>query len=208
MGYLRFLCGVIVALPLSLPAAADTELMPFAGFRMGGEFDTSDRSDDSEGQVDLKDTESYGIVLNVDLAEPGKQLELYLGRQDTTAELSDGLLTPARDRVDVTITQLQFGGLYFPGGQMTGGFVSGVAGVTRLDPKPSGLDADHRASLSIGGGYKFAVNEHLRLRLDLRGIYTVLDSGGSVFCSGGCDIRFESNGYFQVEAAAGLAVRF
>ncbi|CAN0601778.1 unnamed protein product, partial [Ectocarpus sp. 12 AP-2014] len=104
--------------------------------------------------------------------------------------------------------QLQFGGLYFPGGTTTGGFVSGVAGFTRLDPKPSGLDTHHRASLSLGGGYKWPLNDHLRLRLDLRGLYTVLDSGGAVFCSGGCNVRFESNGFFQVEASAGLVVRF
>ncbi|MGM0769136.1 MAG: hypothetical protein ACQEV6_14020 [Pseudomonadota bacterium] len=208
MRHCRFFPGLIIALSLSPPATAEMEITPYAGFRMGGGFDTSNDADDSESEVALEDTASHGIILNMDLNEPGKQLELYLGRQETTAELSEGLLTPARDRVDVTITQLQFGGLYFPGGKMTGGFVSGVAGVTRLDPQPSGLDSHHRAALSIGGGYKFPVTANLLLRLDLRGIYTVLDSGGSVFCSGGCNVRFESNGYVQFEAAAGLAVRF
>lgn len=204
----KLLPGLIFALPLSLPATAEVELAPFAGFRMGGDFDIRNRTDDSESRVDLEDTVSHGIVLNVDLDEPGKQLELYLGRQETTANVSEGLLTPTRDSIDVTITQLQFGGLYFPGGASSGGFVSGVAGVTRLDPKSSGLDSHHRASLSLGGGYKLVLADHLLLRLDLRGIYTVLDSGGSVFCSGGCDLRFESSGYVQVEASAGLALRF
>ncbi|WP_421843347.1 hypothetical protein [Marinobacter algicola] len=45
-------------------------------------------------------------------------------------------------------------------------------------------------------------------RLDLRGVYTALNSGGSAFCSGGCELRFDSSGYLQVEAAAGLAIRF
>ena len=200
--------GLIATLFLSLPATAEVELTPFAGYRMGGEFDVNNRTDDEDRRVDLEDTVSQGLLLNVDLSEPGKQLELYLGRQETTARSSEGLLTPTRTSVDLTITQLQFGGLYFPGGTTTGGFVSGVAGVTRLDPKPSGLDTHHRASLSLGGGYKWPLNDHLRLRLDLRGLYTVLDSGGAVFCSGGCNVRFESNGFFQVEASAGLAVRF
>lgn len=200
--------GLIATLFLSLPATAEVELTPFAGYRMGGEFDVNNRTDDEDRRVDLEDTVSQGLLLNVDLSEPGKQLELYLGRQETTARSSEGLLTPTRTSVDLTITQLQFGGLYFPGGTTTGGFVSGVAGVTRLDPKPAGLDTHHRASLSLGGGYKWPLNDHLRLRLDLRGLYTVLDSGGAVFCSGGCNVRFESNGFFQVEASAGLAVRF
>ncbi|MDV3504948.1 hypothetical protein [Marinobacter sp. M-5] len=200
--------GLIATLLLSLPATAEVELTPVAGYRMGGEFDVNNRTDNEDRRVDLEDSVSQGLLLNVDLSEPGKQLEFYLGRQETTARSSEGLLTPTRTSVDLTITQLQFGGLYFPGGTTTGGFVSGVAGVTRLDPKPSGLDTHHRASLSLGGGYKWPLNDHLRLRLDLRGLYTVLDSGGAVFCSGGCNVRFESNGFFQVEASAGLVVRF
>ncbi|WP_297796202.1 hypothetical protein [uncultured Marinobacter sp.] len=204
----RSLCCYLALLPLAMPAAAEVELTPFAGFRMGGEFDTRNDTDESQSRVNLDDTVSQGLVVNVDLQEPGKQLELYMGRQETTADIPQGLLSPPRDRVDITIYQLQFGGLYFPGGKTTGGFVSGVAGVTRLDPKPSDLDTHHRASLTLGGGYKFPVSEHVLLRLDLRGIYTVLESGGSVFCSGGCNIRFESSGYLQVEAGAGLTVRF
>jgi hypothetical protein len=200
--------GLIATLLLSLPATAEVELTPVAGYRMGGEFDVNNRTDNEDRRVDLEDSVSQGLLLNVDLSEPGKQLEFYLGRQETTARSSEGLLTPTRTSVDLTITQLQFGGLYFPGGTTTGWFVSGVAGVTRLDPKPSGLDTHHRASLSLGGGYKWPLNDHLRLRLDLRGLYTVLDSGGAVFCSGGCNVRFESNGFFQVEASAGLVVRF
>ncbi|MFL1455906.1 hypothetical protein ACJO5Y_15835 [Marinobacter sp. GN3S48] len=205
---IRSLCCYLALLPLALPAAAEVELTPFVGFRMGGEFDTRNDTDDSESRVKLDDTVSQGLLVNIDLQEPGKQLELYVGRQDTTADIPQGLLSPPRDRVDITLYQLQFGGLYFPGGKTTGGFISGVAGVTRLDPKPSGLDTHHRASLTLGGGYKFPVTDQVLLRLDLRGIYTVLDSGGSVFCSGGCNVRFESSGYLQVEASAGLAVRF
>lgn len=101
----------------------------------------------------------------------------------------------------------QFGVLYFPGGQNHGGFVSGVPGVTRLEPDDSGYQTHHRAALSLGGGYQFFLTEQLRLRLDLRGVYTALNPGGSAFCSGGCEPRFDSSGYLQVEAAAGLAVR-
>lgn len=202
------LLSLIIASLLAPATRAEVEIAPFAGFRMGGEFDVSDRDTDEEDSLEFKDSESFGVVMNVDLKEPGKQAELYFSRQETTASTSNQLLTEDSYSVDVTIYQLQFGGLYFPGHKNTGGFVSGVVGVTRLDPEPSGLDEHHRASIAIGGGYKLALTESLLARFDLRGVYTVLDSGGSVFCDGGCAVRFDSSGYGQVEASAGLAFRF
>lgn len=190
------------------PALAGVELSPFAGFRMGGSFDIQTAGAQTDGELRFKDTVSHGLVLNFDLQEAGKQGELYFGRQETSARLDNGLFAPGVHSTDVTIYQLQFGGLYFPGGQTVGGFVSGVAGVTRLEPKASDLKNHHRASLSLGGGYKWPVSDKLRLRMDVRGIYTALDSGGSVFCAGGCELRFRSSGYLQVEASAGLALRF
>lgn len=202
---------VVVAISLlitAVSARAEVELTPWAGYRMGGEFEVRDRDNDSKDTLKFRDSESFGMLLNVDLDEPGKQLELYFGRQQTTASTSDQLLTESSRSVDITLYQLQFGGLYFPGGKHTGGFVSGVIGVTRLDPEPAGLDSHHRAALSLGGGYKLALTDNLLARFDLRGIYTVLDSGGAIFCDGGCAARFESDGYVQAEASASLAIRF
>lgn len=200
--------AALALLGFAHPVTAGVELSAVVGFRMGGEIDIENRVDGSRGELDLEDSASLGFILNVDLDERGKQAELYFARQDTTATASDSMLTPNRSAVDLVIYQLQFGGLYFPGGTTTGGFVSGVAGVTRLDPKPGGLDAHHRAALSLGGGYKVALAPNLLLRVDLRGVYTALNSGGAIFCSGGCSARFESNGYFQAEASAGLALKF
>lgn len=159
-------------------------------------------------QINFRDSVSQGLVFNFDLPEPGKQGELYFGRQNTSARLDNGLFAPAIESIDVTIYQLQFGGLYFPGGKTQGGFVSGVLGVTRLEPDDSEYKTYHRAALSLGGGYQFSLTEQLRLRLDLRGVYTVLNSGGSAFCSSGCELRFDSSGYLQVEAGAGLVIHF
>jgi opacity protein-like surface antigen len=203
----RCLLAIVLVAALA-PARAEVEIAPFAGLRMGGEFRVNDRNTYESDTLKFKDSEAFGVVLNFDLEEAGKQAELYFGRQETTASTSDRLLTEDSYSVDVTIYQLQFGGLYFPGRKNTGGFVSGVLGVTRLEPTPSGLDDHHRASIALGGGYKLALTDNLLARFDLRGIYTVLDSGGSVFCDGGCAIRFDSNGYGQVEASAGLALRF
>lgn len=190
------------------PLAAEVSLAPFAGFRMSSSVDIETAGASTSDQIDFRDSASQGLVFNFDLAEPGKQGEIYFGQQSTSARLDNGLFAPGLDSIDLTIYQLQFGGLYFPGGQNHGGFVSGVFGVTRLEPDDSRYETHHRAALSIGGGYQFFLTEQLRLRLDLRGVYTALNSGGSAFCSGGCELRFDSSGYLQVEAAAGLAIRF
>jgi len=205
----RKLSALALSLTLaSTPVAAAVGLTPFAGFRMGGSVDIESAGANTKGQIRFDDTASHGLILNFDLPEAGKQGELYFGRQETTAKLDNGLFAPGTQAIDVTIYQLQFGGLYFPGGTTYGGFVSGVLGVTRLEPDNSAFDTHHRAALSLGGGYQFFITEQLRLRLDLRGLYTALDSGGSVFCSGGCELKYRSSGYLQVEAGAGLVLRF
>ncbi|QSP95313.1 hypothetical protein LPB19_02510 [Marinobacter salinisoli] len=201
--------AILFALLLPVaPVAADLGLSPFAGYRMSSSVDVKTAGASNRDQIDFRDSVSHGLVVNFDLDEPGKQGEVYFGRQSTSARLDDGLFAPGIGSIDLTIYQLQFGGLYFPGGQSHGGFVSGVLGVTRLEPDDSRFETDHRAALSIGAGYQFLLAEQLRLRLDLRGVYTTLNSSGSVFCSGGCEIRFVSSGYLQVEAGAGLVVRF
>ncbi|AZR41508.1 hypothetical protein [Marinobacter salarius] len=190
------------------PVTAEVGLAPFAGFRMSSSVDIETAGASTSDQIHFRDSTSQGLVFNFDLPEAGKQGELYFGRQRTSARLDNGLFAPGVESIDLTIYQLQFGGLYFPGGQNHGGFVSGVLGVTRLEPEDSGYETHHRAALSLGGGYQFFLTEQLRLRLDLRGVYTALNSGGSAFCSGGCELKFDSSGYLQVEAAAGLAIRF
>lgn len=190
------------------PVTAEVSLAPFAGFRMSSSVDIETAGASTSDQIDFRDSASQGLVFNFDLPEAGKQGELYFGRQRTSARLDNGLFAPGVESIDLTIYQLQFGGLYFPSGQNYGGFVSGVLGVTRLEPDDSRYETHHRAALSLGGGYQFFLTEQLRLRLDLRGVYTALNSGGSAFCSGGCELEFDSSGYLQVEAAAGLAIRF
>lgn len=197
--------GFALAAP---PAIADIGVAPFVGYRMGSSVDIESASADTKDQIQFKDTTSHGLTLNFDLPEAGKQGELYFGRQETSAKLGNGQFAPGTQAIDVTIYQLQFGGLYFPGGKTYGGFASGVLGVTRLEPDNSAYDTNHRLALSLGGGYQFFLSDSLRLRLDLRGIYTALDSGGSVFCSGGCELKYRSSGYLQIEAGAGLVLRF
>jgi hypothetical protein len=203
-----FIALTLTSVLIASPLVAEVSLAPFSGYRASSSVEIETAGASTTDRIDFRDSASQGLVFNFDLAEPGKQGELYFGRQSTSARLDNGLFEPGLESIDLTIYQLQFGGLYFPGGRNHGGFVSGVLGVTRLEPDDSRYQTHHRAALSLGGGYQFFLTEQLRLRLDLRGVYTALNSGGSAFCSGGCELRFDSSGYLQVEAGAGLAIRF
>ena len=199
---------MLAACLMPMAAQAEVELTPFAGFRLGGDFEVRGAGASTTEDLTFDDTRSLGLTLNMDLAEPDKQLELYLAHQETRVQPSEPIFTPTADAVDVDIYQVQFGGLYFPEGGTTGPFVSGVAGLTRLEPEPDALRDHNRASISLGGGYKLPLQKHLLMRFDLRGLYTVLESGGAVFCSGGCTAVFDSSGFIQVEGSAGLTLRF
>jgi hypothetical protein len=87
-------------------------------------------------------------------------------------------------------------------------FVSGTFGLTRMAPDRADLTTENRFSLSLGAGAKFFLTKQLGLRFDARGIYTMLNSDTAVFCSGGCTIKVNSNGFVQTEVSAALMMRF
>lgn len=143
---------VLAACMLPMVAQAGVEVTPFAGFRLGGDFEVRTGGASTTEDLTFDDTRSLGLTLNVDLADPGKQAELYIARQETRVHPSEPIFTPTASALDVVIYQLQFGGLYFPEGGTTGPFVSGVAGLTRLEPKRDGLRDHNRASISPWAG--------------------------------------------------------
>lgn len=204
----RWKIGLPLLLTMTSPLAVAVEITPFAGFRAGADFEIHDDNRNSQSDLEFDDAAGVGFLVNVDLDQPGKQAELYYSTYLTTASTADNFLSGGRDAVDIRVHQLQFGGLYFPGGKTVGGFVSGVVGLTLFDPEGAGFERDYRPSIALGAGYKVPLNHWLAVRFDLRGIYTALDSGEGVFCSGGCRARFESNGFLQVEADVGLSLRF
>ena len=80
------LACVLLASPL--PAAAqeaeeryDFELTPFAGYRMGGAFD----SQDDDSSLELEDSASFGLIFNA-YHSPVTQWEVLYARQQTEAD--------------------------------------------------------------------------------------------------------------------------
>jgi opacity protein-like surface antigen len=191
-------------MPAVSSAAQMVEIAPFAGHRYGGSFvDTT-----TSTEFNVGDTAAYGLVLDFDTEEAGKQIEVYLSRQNTYLSTSDSLFTP-NPLFDLTIDYYHIGGLYMlPDYDRVRPYVSGSLGLTRMAPSRPDLSTEVRLSIALGGGAKYFFSKSLGVRFDVRGIYTAINSDSAVFCSGGCTIKVNSNGFIQTEVSAALMMRF
>jgi hypothetical protein len=181
--------------------AQSLEVMPFGGYRFGGEFfeAIAGRSVDSDGAP------AVGIVLDVPLSG-GMQVEGLFTRQKATISLpTPPLGSPPRSRM--TIDHWQGGGLQeFSGGQVRP-FLTGLLGLTRYADE-SGSEV--RFTVGAGGGVKLFPLPHFGLRLESRLFATFLDADGRfVACTPGtCLVAINADVVWQMEFTAGVVVRF
>ncbi len=179
-----------------------TELTPFIGYRVGGEF--HDMAGDTK--LNLHGGESYGLIFDWNL-DKYSQVELLFSRQDTQLEGTGSF--EGQEPFALNIDHYHLGGAYVWPGQRLRPFVSGTLGATHFDPEDQAFDAETRFSLGFGGGMKAALTRHLGVRLEARGISTFLNSGGTMFCgNGACAISAGSSIFRQFEGRAGLIMAF
>ncbi len=196
---LSTLLAVSVLFSAPVPAV---EIAPFYGHSYGGSFEDTTNGD----RFQVGDSPSYGILLDID-DMPGKQLELFASRQHT--HLSTAGLFTSSALFDLTISYFHIGGLYMlPGYQRVRPFVSGTIGVTRMDPQDANLVAEDHLSFSVGGGVKYYLSRNIGFRVDLRGIYTMLESESAIFCAGGCTVKVRGNGFVQTSVSVAVTQRF
>jgi opacity protein-like surface antigen len=180
------------------------EITPFAGYRMGGDFNVGAMDLDA----DLDDHGSFGLAL--DLARDRySQYELYYGRQESQLA-QDSPIGP----IGVTVEYLQLGGTLVVSDQpaFTPYIVAGL-GVTRFSPDGPGTDDSSHFSFSLGGGLRFPISQRFSLRLEARGHLTFVDTDASLFCASGafggvCAIQGEGSTFIQYELLAGAGFAF
>ena len=189
--------------------AAGVEITPFTGYTMGGDF-----SNAATGQsLSLSDTSSIGIMLDfkqaADPRQPGSSwIELYISRQPTKLRMDQTLLGGGTS-LDVDVEYYHIGGTYGHAEGKVQPFVVGTFGATHMVPKQSGLESDTRFSLSLGGGVKLYLTEHVGLRLDARWFGTLFNGSGGIFCSNGaCLVTVQGDVLSQYSANAGLILAF
>lgn len=181
----------------------DTELIPFTGYRLSGEFE-----DIGTGTtIDVDDANSVGFLINFD-EKPGAAYEFLYSRQ--SSKLRSGIYTPTNVLFDIDIEYFHMGGILLkPVGPHTHGFFGAGIGITHFSPNLSGYASESLLSFSLTGGYKYTLSEHLGFRLGVRAYGTTVDSNTGVFCNNGaCTIRFSGDLFTQFEASAGLVIRF
>jgi opacity protein-like surface antigen len=190
------LCG----LPPAIAEAGDgLEFVPFVGYRFGGSFD----EEISGRSLDLEDERNWGFAISKP-ASSKTRYELLYSHQET--RLSDR--TDPADAFDLDIHYLHLGGTVDVSYEHFVPYFSGGIGLTHMSPGRSGFTDETRLSLSLGGGLRWYPTDRLGIRLEMRGYGTLMDTSGSLFCDGGCQLELSSDLFPQFETNLGLIFRF
>jgi len=196
----HFLLAVAILVTQLTPAyAQDYEITPFIGWRTSSSLEEVDTG----ATIDLKETDSFGIILSMK-KDPDTNYDFLFSRQSTELQSSTTPGTTESLRIDY----YQLGGTIFYDYDKLHPFVSGGLGATHISPANNDFSSETKFSLSIGGGLKFPLTQNMGLRLEARGYGTVVGSGGTILCSGGCYAKFTGSLFMQFEASAGLSIAF
>lgn len=201
---MRYVVTLVVLIAVSGPLvqAAELEITPFVGFQAGGTFETR------EGDRDIESSANFGLTLSL-RTRPDGLIELIYSRQPTRLEVVD--IFGVDQGFDLNVEYLHFGGLWEIKQGRTKPFLGLSVGATRFDPQAEGLSDEIYFSGAISGGGKLMFSERVGLRIEGRGLLTLLDSGSGIFCGfppGACSITVTGSSLFQVDALAGLIIRF
>ena len=181
-------------------SAQGVEVMPFSGYRFGG-----DLFEIATGQpVDTDGAPALGVVVNVPLSN-GMQVEAMVTQQRASVPIA----IPPFGRAAlqrVTVGNAQVGGLQELMDGRVRPFLTGVLGLTRY---ASDIDSEVRFSVGAGGGVKLFPTHRVGLRLDGRLFTTFVDADlRFLACSPGtCVTALNVNMVWQAEFTAGIVFR-
>ena len=197
--------GVIV-LVIAVSAggtAAQASVTLYGGARGGGDFE------DANGNGTTFKLKSGGAVsASVDWQlDDGRVGQVFYSFQ-RSALPGTAFGQPAD--VTVNISYLHLGGLAFFDGDARngGGYVVGGLGATFLSPGLGGLSDEIRPSANVGVGWQWPLARNVALRSELRGYWTLINSSGQLFCSGGCVVSIRGDSLVQGEAMVGVSIGF
>lgn len=198
------IAACLFAVGLSATAQAQSfEMTPFGGWRFGGTFADLQNGTD----INLDNAVSYGLILSIPWkAEHRSRLELVWSRQPTTI----GLTGFEDSSFDLDLDYLHIGGVvpFATPNEKLDTLLTGGLGATFMWPGLAGANSEVRFSMSLGVGLLYHFSDRVGIRLEARGWYTFTESGGAIFCAGGCVVAFSGSGFGQGELLAGLQLSF
>ena len=190
--------------PLLLPLAfillaagsargGDVEVAPFFGLQYGGTLGAP------EGRTVAIDVgPQYGATLDVAFAQRWS-IELLYARQETEAASTPRIGLAVERYMAGVREEKEVGRGRFHG--------VGLLGLTRA--VADGVGADERFTVALGLGLRWPLTRHLGLRVDARGYYAIVSSGGGSACvNGSCLLVFGGSGVWQGDFTAGLGWTF
>lgn len=190
---------VLVSMLVAGPAAAQMTLTVYAGY-VGSDGIENTTTD---AKATVKSSGAFSLAVGT-LLDPSRELQLLYSQQSTTLS-PGGTAAP----FDLTVRYLHVGGTSFIEGPVGRGvYVAGGIGATQFSPSTAGYGSEIRASLNLGVGYYWPLNDNLGVRAEARGFATFVNSSGGFMCSGGCVVVLRSDVFLQYEGMVGLNARF
>lgn len=203
------LSGVVLTLALlaAMPTLAQGQSVAlYGGYRGSGQGLERSAPNPQTARLEAGAAASVSVDWTVDAA---RQMQLFASHQQTELVTSSGTGSAAMLHVPVRLSTLQLGGSNFIDGKVGHGtYVMGGLGLTQFAPDLAGFTSALRLSMSLGLGYQWPLGSGLALRTELRGLGTLVNSGGSFLCSGGCTVSIKGDALTQVEALLGLVWAF
>jgi hypothetical protein len=193
----------LAACAASTVQAQEFELTPFAGFRFGGAFADLETGD----ELDLDDGPAFGLILGIPWNPKHRsRLELVWSWQNATA----GGEVTGDPSFDLDVHYLHLSGMvpFATANDRLDALLSLGAGATFMLPGIDGAGSEVRFSASAAVGLLYHASDRVGIRLEARGWFTFTETGGAVFCSGGCAVAFSGSGFGQGELTAGLQLAF
>lgn len=207
----RVLAGCLL---LAGPAAALAEMpsfefTPFVGGRFGGSFDVEDDVSGASSSVDLGSGTGFGLDVGL-YANQNGFYELLYSTQEASLDTDGSVVSD----IDVRVDYLQLGGTaFFDQGKQWIPYLSMTIGAAMFEPQQGDYDSETKFAMSLGGGLRFPLSEHVAATLGLRGYLTFLSSDTDLFCvstgeNAGCLVKSSGSTLWQGEGQLGLTVRF
>jgi len=198
-------CGLLGAgLLVSAPAArAQTAITFYGGARGGGGFEDASGNGNT---YKLKNGAAWSASVDW-MFDDGRQGQLFYSYQRSALP---GTAFGQSAEVAVNVNYLHLGGRVFFEGDAAhgGGYVVGGLGATYFSPGLGGLSDEVRPSMNAGLGWQWNVARNIALRGELRGYWTLINSSGQFFCSGGCVVSIRGQSLGQVEGMVGVSIGF
>lgn len=193
-------------------AAADEPLLfevgGFGGLAVGGHFRSTDTGGSGTGSsVSVADHGAFALTADL-RADAASQYELFYSREATDLRGNFGVAP-----TQVTVEYLHLGGtLVLNDEPKIKPYIAGGLGITRFTPGEQG-STDTRFSASLGVGVRWPVTPRFSVRLEGRGLVTLVNPDAAIFCRSDqsgllCRIHGSGQTFVQGQFLAGAVFAF